>query len=54
MPTYEFMCEACKKTFDIVLTTAERATAKVQCPGCGSSKVEPRVAMFSAKTSRKS
>ena len=36
MPTYEFMCEACKQSFDVVLTAAERGTASVQCPACGS------------------
>ena len=25
MPKYEFMCESCKKTFEEVLTAAERA-----------------------------
>ncbi|MCI0547553.1 MAG: zinc ribbon domain-containing protein [Candidatus Rokubacteria bacterium] len=54
MPKYEFLCESCKKSFDVVLTAAERATAKVQCPGCGSGEVTPQIAMFSAKTSRKS
>ena len=54
MPTYEFMCEACKQSFDVVLTAAERGTASVQCPACGSATVTPRMAIFTAKTSRKS
>jgi putative FmdB family regulatory protein len=54
MPTYEFMCETCKKSFEVVLTAAERSAASVQCPVCGSATVTPRMAMFTAKTSRKS
>jgi putative FmdB family regulatory protein len=54
MPTYEFMCEACKKTFEVVLTAAERVAGSVRCPACGSATVTPRMAMFTAKTSRKS
>jgi len=54
MPTYEFICEGCKKSFEAVLTAAERAATKVQCPTCGSGNVTPQMAIFSAKTSRKS
>ncbi|PYQ09432.1 MAG: hypothetical protein DMH00_13055 [Acidobacteria bacterium] len=54
MPKYEFMCESCKKTFEEVLTAAERAAAKVACPTCGSGEVTPQMALFTAKTSRKS
>jgi len=54
MPKYEFMCESCKKSFEVVLTAAERAAANVQCPTCGSAGVTPQMAIFTAKTSRKS
>ena len=54
MPKYEFMCESCKKSFEVVLTVAEKAAAKVQCPTCGSGQVTSQMATFSAKTSRKS
>ena len=54
MPKYEFLCETCKKTFETVLSTAERAAAKISCPSCGGRDVTPQMAMFSAKTSRKS
>jgi putative FmdB family regulatory protein len=54
MPTYEFLCESCKKSFEVVLTGAERAAAKVQCPTCGSGEVTPQMAIFTTKTSRKS
>ena len=32
MPTYAFMCERCKKSFEVVLTVADRAAAKAACP----------------------
>jgi len=54
MPKYEFMCEICKKSFEVVLTAAERAAGKVRCPTCGSGDVTPQIAIFTAKTSRKS
>jgi putative FmdB family regulatory protein len=54
MPTYEFMCESCRKSFEVALTVADRAAANVQCPTCGSGEVTPRMAIFTAKTSRKS
>jgi len=54
MPKYEFMCESCKKSFEVVLTVGEKAAAKVQCPTCGSGNITSQMAMFSAKTSRKS
>jgi len=59
MPKYEFLCESCKKSFEVTLTAAERAAAeraaaKVQCPTCGSGEARPQMAIFTAKTSRKS
>jgi putative FmdB family regulatory protein len=53
MPTYEYLCEACKKDFEVTLTISERAKASVKCPACGSNKVNPQMTVFSAKTSRK-
>lgn len=54
MPRYEFVCESCGKSFELTLTLAERADAKIRCPACGSVKVTPQLAVFTAKTSRKS
>ena len=53
MPTYEYLCENCKKDFEVMLTITERAKASVKCPGCGSNKVSAQMTVFSAKTSRK-
>ena len=53
MPTYEYVCKECGHQFELVERMSEHATAH-KCPKCGSEKVEPRVAQFFAKTSRKS
>ncbi len=53
MPTYEFLCRNCEKSFEVTLTMTERASAKVQCPNCQSEKVTPQLTVFTAKTSRK-
>lgn len=54
MPRYEFMCETCKKGFEMTMSIAERENAKVRCPTCKGTKVVPQLALFSAQTSRKS
>ena len=41
MRTYAFTCERCKKSFEVVLTVAERAAAKAACPTCGGGQVAP-------------
>src|SRR5262247_232409 len=48
------MPKSCKKSFEVVLTAAERAAGKIACPTCGGREVTPRMAIFSTKTSRKS
>ncbi len=54
MPTYEFLCDTCAKPFEATMTITGRASTRVTCPACGSDKVTPQMATFSAKTSRKS
>src|SRR5215510_2406258 len=41
MPKYEFMCESCKKSFEVVLTAAERAAGKIACPTVAAEKSRP-------------
>ena len=53
MPTYEYLCKDCGHQFELFERMSEHAAAH-KCPKCGSEKVEPRVAEFFAKTSRKS
>ena len=54
MPRYEFYCEDCKKTFELILTLAEYEKGKVKCPTCGKEHVHQEVAAFFAVTSKKS
>jgi len=54
MPHYVFFCQQCRKEFEKVLHIDELGRVTVQCPECGSTKVEQSVATFSAVTSKKS
>jgi putative FmdB family regulatory protein len=54
MPTYEYYCKECKKTFDVTLTLTEHEKGHVACPKCKSKKVEQKAAAFFAVTSKKS
>ncbi len=54
MPRYEFMCEKCKKPFELIMTIAERENAKPTCPKCKGTKVVPQLASFMVQTSKKS
>lgn len=54
MPRYVFLCQECRKEFEKAMHMDELDEAKIQCPHCGSAKVEQAVAAFSAVTSKKS
>jgi len=55
MPTYEFECAQCGKTFAEKLTFEEHdRRTKVKCPKCNSSKVQQHISTTFAKTSKKS
>jgi len=54
MPTYEFLCNKCQKEFSVTMTIRERGEKKPTCPTCGGSDLEPLMAGFFSKTSRKS
>ena len=38
MPLYQYTCQKCSATFDQLVRTADRDSAKVKCPECGSTK----------------
>jgi putative FmdB family regulatory protein len=38
-PIYGFVCARCEKGFEVALTLAEQANAKVKCPSCGGEKI---------------
>lgn len=54
MPRYEFLCETCKKPFELITTISEREKGEVKCPQCKGTKVVPQLGGFMAQTSKKS
>jgi len=40
MPTYEFVCKACKEKFNISIPFTESLGAKIGCPKCNSTKTK--------------
>ena len=54
MPRYEFLCEKCKKPFEVTMTISEREKTKPQCPTCKGTNVTPQLAGFTAQTRKKS
>jgi putative FmdB family regulatory protein len=57
MPTYEFRCEKCNKTFDLTWSLAEydkRIKQKQKCPKCGSTRVVRALSLVQVKTAKKS
>lgn len=54
MPTYQYRCEKCGKTFESVEHLTEHAAAHPHCPECGSEKIQHVPTTFVPKTSRKS
>jgi putative FmdB family regulatory protein len=57
MPTYEFLCRKCAKTFEMIasITEYERKRKEgIQCPECGSAEVVQQISSFQVKTSKKS
>jgi putative FmdB family regulatory protein len=53
MPPYEFLCETCKKPFELIMTISEREKTKPTCPQCKGTKVVPQFGGFMAQTSKK-
>jgi putative FmdB family regulatory protein len=54
MPSYEYACKACKKTFSLILSIADHDKKRVTCPKCKSRKVEQQFGSFFTVTSKKS
>jgi putative FmdB family regulatory protein len=54
MPTYEYHCQDCDRTFVVHLSLPERDAERVECPHCKGTNVEQRFAPFVAVTSKKS
>jgi putative FmdB family regulatory protein len=43
MPTYDFVCNACQKRFDVFLTFSEYGSKTVHCTHCNSENVRRRM-----------
>jgi len=54
MPFYDYVCKDCQEHFSKILTINEHSRGDVQCPKCGSAKVEQVPSSFFAVTARKS
>lgn len=54
MPTYEYECVKCGKTFQRQEHLNEHESAHPRCPECGAEKVHQVFSPFFAKTSKKS
>jgi putative FmdB family regulatory protein len=54
MPMYEYTCLDCGKNSTIVVTLKQHETGEVQCPSCGSTKLQQRFSPFIAHTTKKS
>jgi putative FmdB family regulatory protein len=54
MPTYEFVCERCKKPFSILMKISDYEKKKFSCPKCKSKKVRQQLTAFQTITAKKS
>ena len=54
MPTYEYMCNTCKKPFEVIMSIREYEKGKVKCPKCGKGRVKQQITEFMIQTSKKS
>ena len=57
MPTYEFRCEKCQKTFEQVWSLSEydrKVKEKQKCPSCHRTRVVKTLSMVQVKTTKKS
>ena len=54
MPSYEYICKECKKSFTVIMTLSEYEKSHPACPKCKSKKVAQKPATFFAVTAKKS
>src|SRR6266403_1167186 len=53
MPVYDYVCNDCHETFELILTLKEHEV-DTKCPKCGSKHVEQEATAFYAVTGKKS
>jgi putative FmdB family regulatory protein len=54
MPTYEFVCAQCKKSFSLLMKVSDYEKRKFRCPKCKSKKVKQQLTSFQTITAKKS
>ena len=57
MPTYEFRCQKCNKSFKLTFSISEFERARkagIKCSICRSARVVQQVPVFQVQTSKKS
>jgi putative FmdB family regulatory protein len=54
MPTYEFVCEKCKKAFSRLMKISDYEKKKFSCPKCKSKRVKQQLTSFQTITAKKS
>lgn len=48
MPLYEFDCDGCKKSFELLVRSTQWEGAS--CPHCGSTKLNKKLSVFASQT----
>jgi putative FmdB family regulatory protein len=54
MPSYQYHCRKCDRTFELRLSIKDHDAGQVRCPQCQGQDVEQVVTSFVAMTSKKS
>ncbi len=54
MPTYDYVCRKCKKSFTVTMPFREYEKGRAKCPHCKSGNPRQQITSFMTKTSRKS
>lgn len=54
MPTYDYRCENCRKSFSVTMSISEHDRKRITCPKCKSRQVKQKIASFFAVTKKKS
>ncbi|CAB1058071.1 hypothetical protein D1BOALGB6SA_2827 [Olavius sp. associated proteobacterium Delta 1] len=54
MPTYDFYCEKCKKSFSMVISITNYEKKKFRCPKCQGRALKQQITSFQTVTSKKS
>lgn len=54
MPMYDYTCLECGKESLIVVTLKQHEKGEVECPACGSTKLQQHFSSFIAHTTKKS